>query len=199
MDYTYAKIIIKNNYEKRGDLVLRSYIRALKKIGKIGELLLNGNEAFIFGVVDPNGLFHELFTNNVIDYHDHSKLTNSEYGSLCDIFVNISDEESETLKHIMENVLFGEKKDLGFEVSTREELSQDIYVEFDAFNNYLSGINPFQRLLPEEDQSYYNAYNSLYFKVRAHNRMKRLDKTVGFDEYDIDNYEHPKVKSIGEK
>ena len=37
----YAKIIIKNNYEKKGDIVLRSYIRALKRVGKVGELFLN--------------------------------------------------------------------------------------------------------------------------------------------------------------
>ena len=28
----YVRIVVKDNYEKRGDLVLRSYIRGLKKI-----------------------------------------------------------------------------------------------------------------------------------------------------------------------
>lgn len=195
----YAKIIIKSDYEKRGDLVLRSYIRALKRVGKVGELLLNGDEAYIFGVVDPNGLFHEFFTNNVIDYQDHTKLTDDEYESLYGILIDITEDEVDELKDVMESVLFGEKRDLGFEVSTMEELSQDIYVEFEAFNHYLSRINPFQRLLPEEDQSYYNAYNSLYYKVKAHNRMKELDEITSYDEYDISNYENHKVKSIGEK
>ena len=195
----YAKILIKSNYEQRGDLVLRSYVRALKKVGEAGKLFLNGDEAFIFGVIDPEGRFHELFTNNIIDYSDHTKLTNSEYNSLCDIFVSISDKDVEKLTALVESVLFDNKRDLGFEVSTMEELSKDIYVEFEAFNNYLSRINPFQRLLPEEDQSYYNAYNNLFAKIKAHNRMKELDQTVGFDEYDINNYENIKVKSYDGK
>ena len=39
----YAKIIVKGDYNTRGDLVLRSYIRALIKI-KAVELLENGRD-----------------------------------------------------------------------------------------------------------------------------------------------------------
>ena len=172
----YVKIIIKNNYEKKGDIVLRSYIRALKRVGKVGELFLNGDQAIIFGVVDQKGKFHEIFTSNIIDYSDYEDLTHSEFNNLCEIFVSISDEEVKHLEDVMESVLFGEKIDLGFDVSTRDELSSDIYVEFDAYNDSLSMINPFQRLLPEEDQSYYNAYNSLFYKVKAYNKMKERNE-----------------------
>ena len=62
---SFARIKIKNNYEKRGDLVLRSYIRALKKAK--ANLLLDGDDAYVYGVVDKNGTFHELFTKETLN------------------------------------------------------------------------------------------------------------------------------------
>ena len=51
----YAKIVVKSNYEKRGDLVLRSYIRAIKKL-KVNALLCNDltsdiEKAYIYGEI----------------------------------------------------------------------------------------------------------------------------------------------------
>lgn len=186
----YAKIIVKNNYEKRGDLVLRSYIRALKKIGKIGELLLNDDEGIIFGVVDLDGNFHEIFTNNIIDYNGHSSLTNIEYNNLCKIFVDLSDEDVSLLQKIMESVLFDKKRDLGFDVSTMEELSSDCYIEFDAYNNYLSRINPFPKLGSNDDMRLAFAFNILSFKIKAIKEMQKMDTKDSYDNYDINNYEN---------
>lgn len=186
----YAKIVVKNNYEKRGDLVLRSYVRALKKIGEPGKFLLNGDEALIYGVIDLDGKFHEIFTNNVIDFSGHSSLTKSEYNDLCSIFIDLTDEEAELLQAIMESVLFEEKRDLGFEVSTMSELSEDRYVEADAFNDFLSGVNPYPRLLPNSDQSVMMAFNSLKYKLAIIKNMKRFNKEPGIDEYNQENYEN---------
>lgn len=186
----YAKIVVKNNYEKRGDLVLRSYVRALKKAGKAGELLLNGDEGFIFGVIDLDGNFHELFTNNIIDYNDYSKLTTSEYNSLCKVFVDLSDEEVELLQAIMATVLFEEKRDLGFDISTMEDLSRDRYVEFDAYNDYLSRIDPFPKLTNNDDKRLSYAFNILSLKIKAIKEMKRIDSRDSYDNYDIANYEN---------
>ena len=186
----YAKIIVKNDYEKRGDLVLRSYIRALKKVGKAGELLLNGDEGIIFGVIDLDGNFHELFTNNIIDYNGYSKLTQSEYNNLCDIFVNLEDEKVSLLQNIMEAVLFDEKIDLGFEISTMEELSKDRYVEFDAYNDYLSRIDPFPKLSDNDDLRLPYAFNILSFKIQAIKEIQRIDSNDSYDNYDISNYEN---------
>ena len=171
----YAKIIVKNDYEKRGDLVLRSYIRALKKAGKAGELLLNGDEGIIFGVIDLDGNF-----NNIIDYNGHSKLTQSEYNNLCDIFVNLEDEKVSLLQNIMEAVLFDEKIDLGFDVSTMEELSKDRYVEFDAYNDYLSRIDPFPKLSDNDDLRLPYAFNILSFKIKAIKEIQRIDSNDSY-------------------
>ena len=183
----YSKIIVKNNYEKRGDLVLRSYIRALKRAGKAGELLLNNDEAFIFGVIDLNGNFHEIFTNNIIDYKDYSKLTSDEYNSLCGVFVDLSDEEVELLQAIMKKVLFKEKMDLNFEVSTMEELSQDRAIEASAYDNYLSRINPWQRL-NEENAHTHDDYNNFLRKIEEIKIMRKMDninEKLEYDEYEV--------------
>ena len=70
----YAKIVVKNNYEKRGDLVLRSYIRALRKINE--ERLLDGENALIYGIIDDENKFHELFTDEIIEcpYIENGKI-----------------------------------------------------------------------------------------------------------------------------
>ena len=49
---SYAKITVKSDYEKRGDLVLRSYVRGLQKIE--ADLLLDNDKAYIYGIVDLN-------------------------------------------------------------------------------------------------------------------------------------------------
>ena len=185
----FAKIIVKDNYEKRYDLVLRSYLRALRKAGKAGNLLLNGNEAIIYGVLDKEGRFHELFTNIIIYLDEHSSLTQSEYESLCSIFIDLSDEEALVLQNIMEEVLFNKKSNLPFEVSTSSDLSEDRKIESDAYDRRLSGINPYQRYLPEADQSYYMSFNNLQYKVRAINMLQSLDMKNGFDPYSQENYE----------
>ena len=72
----YAKIIVKNNYEQRGDLVLRSYIRALRKVQE--GRLLDGDNAAIYGVIGRDGQFYELFTNKVINYDEYVIVTIDE-------------------------------------------------------------------------------------------------------------------------
>ena len=179
----FARIVVKKDYEKRGDLVLRSYIRALNIIDETR--LIDGDVAYIYGVIDDNKKFHELFTNEVIDFDNYELVGIEEIFEID----TMPSKRKEYLAKIMRNILFGEKIILDFEVSTMEELSEDRAVEFEAYNNYLSGINPYQRLLSSDDQSKYNAYNSLVCKIKAIKEMKRLDKTDSFDQYEQAVYE----------
>ena len=180
----YAKIIVKSNYDKRCDLVLRSYVRALKKIGE--SRLLSGDNAFIYGVIDDNNVFHELFTNEVIDFDEYVYVDVDELFEVA----NMSDARRELMTKIVQKVLFKNPKVyLDFDVTTLEEQSQDHYVEFEAYENHLSGINPYPRLLPTDDQSYMMAYDILRHKIEAIKKMRQLDRKTGIDEYDINNYE----------
>ena len=191
----YAKIIVKNNYEQRGDLVLRSYIRALRKTG-VGRLL-DGENAVIYGVVDNNGRFHEFFTNKVINYDNYVLVSIDE---LYDVDM-IPNNRKELLKKIMEKVLFGENVNLDFEISTIEELAKDRAIEFDAYNSFLSRINPYLRLSESDNQELYNAYDSFAQKIKEIKKIKELNKSVdNYDEYAVSDYiERPNTESYEEE
>ena len=180
----YAKIIVKNNYEKRGDLVLRSYIRALKKINE--SRLLDGDNAVIYGVVNENGEFHELFTNEIIDFDEYI------YVNIEEIFdvAMMPDDRKELLTRVMQKVLFRkERVFLDFEVSSLQDLSDDRYVEMEAYEKGLSGIIPYPRLSENDEQLYGVAFDVLALKIRAIKKIRRLDRCSSRDEYDIENYE----------
>lgn len=176
-----AKIIVKNNYEKRGDLVLRSYIRALQK-AKIGKFL-DGENAVIYGFIDDNGLFHELYTGEVIDYDGYVEIIAEEMYRAF----GLSDVEKELIKKLNEKILFGKDVKIDLEISTSEDLAKDRSIEFDAYNNCLSRINPYMRL-SENEQERYNAYNSFETKLKEIKKMRKTKHEVNYDEYDVKSY-----------
>ena len=180
----YAKIVIKNNYEKRGDLVLRSYLRALKRIN--ANLLLGENEAYVYGTVDENNKFHELLTGEVIEF-DYFK-TISE-GDILRV-LNLPIEELYKIKKCINSVLFGNGVDSD---SSIEEKAEDRYVEFDAYDKFLSRINPYERLSSDENQLMNFRYNHFPSKVKETNRIIELDRENDFDIYDLEFYESGQV------
>ena len=190
----YAKIIVKNNYEKRGDLVLRSYIRAIKK-ANAGKLL-DGENALIYGVIDDNNNFHELFTNRVINYDNYVPVSIEELVE-ADI---ISDNKKALLKKIMDKVIFGERVDVGFEISSMEDLAKDRAVEFAAYDKFLTRINPYLRLSEYDNQDLYNAYNNFLYKVREVMLINGINNEIqNYDEYDVDRYQERPNNETDEK
>ena len=179
-----GRIVVKNNYEKRGDLVLRSYIRALKKI-KAG-VLLREDHAYIYGNIGEDGKFYEFFTKELIDYNYYDLASPDELYGLNYIPIK----EMYQIKKIIDHVLFRKDIDFNFEISSIEELAEDRAIEFEAYNNYLSRINPYMRL-DEENQDRYNAYNNFEIKLEELKKMRELDRALDFDEYDIKHYESP--------
>lgn len=184
-----AKIIVKNNYEKRGDLVLRSYVRAIQKIHEAR--LLDGENAIIYGVADETGRFYELFTNIPIDYDDYELVTTKE---IFDIGI-MSEDRKDLLKKIIEKIIFNCDVDLDIEISTIEDLAKDRAIEFEAYDNYLSRINPYQRL---NNPDSYNDYNNFLRKIEEIKVIKRIDgKTEPeFDEYEVLENPRKLVKKI---
>jgi len=178
----YAKIIVKNNYEKRGDLVLRSYIRALKQI-EINILLENDN-GLIYGTVDDSGKFHEFFTGLIIDYDNYIFASYKEFSQLY----FLSDKGFTFLRKINEKILFNQDNDLDIEISNIEDLAFDRAIEFEAYNNHLSRINPYQKL-SEENMDSFNDYNNFIAKIKEIKRMKLIDNLKsGSDEYEVNSY-----------
>lgn len=154
----FAKIVLKNNYDKKGDLVLRSLIRAYDAIG-VNPVLLYHGEALIIGVVDgKDNLFHEVFTGNVIEYDDFDLISIAEFKS---IFMSLTLEKQELIKQVYEKMIFNMKKEDDYSSSEYEKirnLARDREVEFRAYNNGLSFINPYEEPL--------NGYNDLQYKCK---------------------------------
>ena len=175
----YAKIIVKSNYERRGDLVLRQYVRAIKKI-KAGKLL-DGNNALIYGMVDEFGRFHELFTKKVFDYNGYVVVPLEEYTDIC-FTVGY---KRELLTKVIDEVLFENKSDLNIEYSTMEELARDRAIELDAYEAHLSRVNPYQRVAtPATD------CNNFLNKIKEINKMKIQDSfSIEHDEYEVREYQ----------
>ena len=97
--------------------------------------------------------------------------------------------ELENIKRVIESVIFGKENDFDFEISTMEDLAMDRSVEFDAYNNSLSRINPYFRLGDIDDQKIYNAYNNFTYKIKELTKSQKKNKVLQeFDEYDINNY-----------
>ena len=185
----YAKIVVKNNYEKRGDLVLRSYIRALRKINE--ERLLDGENALIYGIIDDENKFHELFTDEIIDHDDYILVDIEEIFDAA----TVPNNRKELLRKLMSMVLFGNKEDLGIEISSIEELAKDRAVEFEAYNNYLSRINPYMRLDENDSQELYNRYNDFSHKLKEAKAIKKVNVEIqNYDDYEVRSYQpRPKV------
>lgn len=176
----YAKIIVKNNYEKRGDLVLRSYVRALEKVNAIR--FLENDNAIIYGVVDEDNNFYELFTNEIINYDNYILVSVEE---IFEVGV-MPDNIKSLMQKINQRILFGKDVKLDFEVSTIEELAKDRAVELDAYDKFLSRINPYQRLSNGSDCSL-NDYNDFMRKIEEVKIIERMDRNLSndFDEYEV--------------
>ncbi len=103
------------------------------------------------------------------------------------------------LNKIVRNVLFGEDIDLGFEVSTIEELARDRAIELDAYEKRLSRINPYQRLNQGDPTNDYNSFAHKIAEIKAIRRIDRRNNEPEYDEYEV--LENPRrlTKSIKEE
>ena len=175
----YAKIVVKDDYQRRGDLVLRNYIRALRKID--AKELLSGRDAYIYGRVDNEGIFHELFTGKDIGFNRF------EYASLDEILriASLDKEKVNKIRKIIKAILFNENIEFDFEISNSCELAEDRKIEFQAYNEFLSRINPYKRL-NDKDSSDYNDFLRKIDEIKTIEKYDSIERD--FDAYDIDSY-----------
>ncbi len=186
---SFARIIIKDNYEQRGDLVLRSYIRAVKKL-KVNALLCNDllrdvEKAYIYGEIKEDNMFHEFFTDRVIDYDDYEEVTDDE----IEVIRQLPLSKIYQVKQIFDNILFNRKYDGKIEISNEIELAKDRVIEEEAFSKFLSGINSYMRLGEKNNKGVSNAYNNFLYKIKVAKKMREMDnRPYEFDQYDVDSY-----------
>lgn len=154
-----AKIVIKDNYEKENDLVLRSYIRALQKINE--NPYLEGNRAYIYGIIDKDNNFYEMLTGKYIPYKSYETVSEEEFQSLVH---NISEDVLYRIYDVMKYFLL--KEGNINEVDEMRELAQDRAVEFEAYNRQFIAHNPYS--------SPYDGYNDLIFKCNEIEKVKKI-------------------------
>ena len=168
----YAKMTIKSDYRQRGDLVLRSYIRAMiktltpelldinndyeKLINYKGPYLCDIDKAYIYGIVDDNGVFYEIFTWQAIPYANYELISMEEFN---DIISNFPFNKIEEIKNVIEEIVFDKNKKVDYSSQFIEELARDRAIEFEAYYNYLTNVNPYEEPL--------NGYNDFMYKCKS--------------------------------
>lgn len=148
----FAQIVIKDDYEEKGDLVFPRLIREFKENGL--DALMKHGEGFLMGIVTKNGVFHEWFTGAEISF---PKYENLDYGDVYQILLSLGKEKTSIAKDVIENILFNREKinDIAYEdvnsglaIYPNEQnniidRSSDRMKEQIAFERGLSPINPY--------------------------------------------------------
>ena len=142
-----GKIIIKSDYENKGDLVFRPLVRAFLQNGFVN--FIQGDKVFLLGVI-KNNTFYELFTRKVILTSDYEIISAYEFKDIID---SLSEDQIDALRDAINNSL--SSKDY---YSTMEDLADDRAVEFNAYNRNLSKINPYEEPL--------NGYSDFEYKCK---------------------------------
>ncbi len=153
----YYKIYLMNNYETEQEISNRPLKRGYLKAG-VNELLNDKslvNEPFIIVFVDRDMLIHEYFTgsylrmlnitgksedNDILIFNDLIKF-NFERIPEDSINKYASLRANKKLRDVIRKIIFNENND--FEVTTMEELAEDRAIQFDAYTNGLTTINPY--------------------------------------------------------
>ena len=155
----FGKIIVKDDYEKRGDLVFRPLIRAYKALG-LDSFFEDDNAVVLLGIVKDDS-FYEIFTWKKIDYSNFEIIDLDEFES---IISNMSLDKARMLKKTINNLVFNKHEEICFDSSSIEKLARDRAVEFNAYNKSLTDINPYQEP--------FNAYNDFNYKCKVLEKRK---------------------------
>lgn len=147
-----GKIVVKNNYEQKGDLVFRPLIRAYKNNGF--DAFIDGDKALILGIIRDN-VFYELFTSEVIPYANYEVIGSEEFNGILD---SLSYKEIKVMKKAINSVIFKKENETKYDEAL-EEQAFDRAIEFNAYNHDLSIINPYEEPV--------NGYNDFDYKCKV--------------------------------
>lgn len=154
-------IPIRYTYEKKENIVLRSYVRAIEQTGidfliskkpqqvdlstlpidKYREYIgksLDNTKAFVVGVINRDGILREYFTGGIIPP------VKCRYATIYEVnqIYSLSREQKDLLRKIMNGCLFGKREDTG-SINISGD-SSDIVEESIAYDRGLSDIYPYE-------------------------------------------------------
>ena len=154
-----GKIVVKNNYEKKGDLVYRPLVRAYANNGL--DSFIENDRVVLLGIVKDN-VFYEIFTWKPIYYSHYEKIDINELDSYIS---NISVENVKLLKKTINSFIFNKTDGFDYDTSSIEELAKDRAIEFNAYDHDLTDINPYEEPL--------NGYNDFEYKCKVLEKKNR--------------------------
>lgn len=154
----FGKIVVKDNYEKRGDLVFRPLIRAYSALGL--DSFFENDDAILLGIIEDNN-FYELFTWKKINYSNFEIIDASRFE---EIMSNMPLEKARLLKKTINDLIFNKHEEKEITSSSIEELAHDRAIEFQAYDKALTDINPYKEPL--------NGYNDFAYKCKVLEKRK---------------------------
>lgn len=157
----FAKINVKNDYEKRGDLVFRPLSRIYKKIG--AGYNTSDNVVPLVGIVS-NNVFYEFTTWKKIEDVKYEIISVDEFETILN---NLKIENLKKLREMINYIIFNEQSKNDYGISSIEDLANDRWIDFDGYNNSLTNVNPYLEPL--------NSYNDFIYKCKMQKIMKEND------------------------
>lgn len=160
----FVKVIYKNDYDSVEMRGKRPLLRAYNKLGI--STFIDEEDPFVLGYM-VNGSIHEFLTHVEINASEY-EVVDTNYVKSC---VGKCDNIELEKLHKLFLVIFNQQQiDLGCEISNSDEIAKDRAIQFEAYNNNLTSINPY-------DERYINCYtasaindygvNSLFSKVES--------------------------------
>ena len=148
-----GKIVVKSDYEKKGDLVFRPLVRAYISGGF--DSFVDDDKVALLGIVSDN-VFYELFTWKAIPYTGYEIIDYEEFDK---ILQNLPLEKARVLKKMINGFVFNKQEEGYVDGSTIDENARDRAIEFEAYLNDLTDINPYQEPL--------NGYSDFAYKCKV--------------------------------
>lgn len=157
----FAKINVKKEYEKRGDLVFRPLARVYEKIGTAYST--KDSVVPLIGII-YKGEFYELTTWKKIEKAYYEIISFEEFEMILN---NLKLENLKLLRKLINYSVFREPSKFDYGISSIEDLAKDRWIDFEGYNNDLTNVNPYQEPL--------NGYNDFVYKCKMKKLMEDND------------------------
>lgn len=157
----FAKVNVRNEYKKRGDLVFRPLSRVYQKLGTVYNT--KDDVVPLIGVV-YNNVFYELTTWRIIEDVEYQVISINEFETILN---NLRIDNLVKLREMINYTVFNEQSKVDYGISSIEDLAKDRWVDFDGYNNSLTNVNPYLEPL--------NSYCDFIYKCKMLKKMKEKD------------------------
>ena len=142
--YGVVKFLVKDHHDSKDDLVSRPLVRAFKKINQGGvKNFITDNGVYLYGYLEDDSVY-DVFTERLIEI-DNLNYEEASSNELVSKVRTLKEEEIGKMHALINELVFGQKAKIDFEISTMEEEAYDRNLMFQEYNEGLSLINPYEK------------------------------------------------------